>query len=315
MQRLNPFRLYEIGIKLHALADTHEQNVSQFFGPLTEAQKILDTLIKGDPIELNIARTPALQLQRSVSSIFDKYFIDPNSQQLRMPSPDLLIDPQDMILMQAQLEQFDQALAADMSRTISYRASQRGIFSTRALMERASAAIPQHLRAAVPQGALAEIDEAGRCLGFGMGTAACMHLIRSIEQTVAEYYTVFAPPLTSKAERNLAHYLRKLESLLEEDADKKPDTHTLALLQQIKDRYRNPVVDVSVQLSVDDATILFNLTISVMIEMAAAMPLHREATLPFGPKLATSEMESFLADEQDEAYDFEPRPHSRQTGP
>src|ERR1700733_13970076 len=84
MKQLNPYLFYELGAKLHGLFDSRTQNrVADMFAPLTEAQTLLDGFIKGDPFVLDTSKVDASRLLSKISSIFNRYFIDQTSKQLK----------------------------------------------------------------------------------------------------------------------------------------------------------------------------------------------------------------------------------------
>lgn len=272
MQQIDPCKLYELGAKLHGLFETGGQlYAADLFLPLTDAQKILDALIKGEMIALTVAKPDATRLLTQISSLFDKHFIDPSSKQMRQPSSEDLVEANDIKLIRTCLEKFERALAAEFSRHSAWMASKRGIYETDDLIANAVRAVPEPLRDHVPDSGKEEMNEAGRALAFGLGSAAAMHMLRATELMVHRYHEVFAGgPIANKSERNLATYLRKLNALAEEDHDgrNRPDPRVVQLLVLIKDRYRNPLLQPETNFTVDDATVLLGLCTSAIAQMA-----------------------------------------------
>jgi hypothetical protein len=308
MQQLNQFKFYDLGAKLHGLFNGRAQgSVADLFVPLTDAQKLLDALIKGEPMELTVSRVEAVRLLTAISGLFEKYFIDQSSKQLRFPSSETAADPQEMLLLQTHIERFEQALTGEFARQTAYQADRRGIYNSSDLVENASAAIPKTLLAQVPQAAQKEMNEAGKALGFGLGTAAAMHLLRAVEMVAQKYYELYAAPLSNKAERNLATYLRKLSTLAEEEGNKNaPDARVVQLLVQIKDRYRNPLIHIDTAVDADDATILFGIATGAIAQMAEALKARSRADKEGGkqaPAPISSVTKDILEDEE-EIYDF-----------
>lgn len=270
MQQLQQFRFYELGARLYGIFNvrTH-QRIADLFGPLTEAQKALDALIKGDPITLKSAKPEATRLLTQISSLFDKYFIDQVSRQLRFPAPEEKMDTQELALVELALQKFDSALAAELGRHIVFLTPQCGIYNVADLIDNAHRAVPEHLLQAVPEAACRELDAAGRALGFDLGTAATMHALRALELMTAAYYELYAAPLTNRNERNLATYIRKLAALADDDSVKKrPDQRRIDLLSQIKDSYRNPLMSSDVAVETGSAAALFGLVVSAITQLA-----------------------------------------------
>jgi len=270
MQQLQQFRFYDLGAKLYGIFNvrTHGR-IADLFGPLTDAQKSLDALIKGDPIALKCAKPEATRLLAQISALFDKYFIDQNSRQLRFPGVEEKVDMQELALIELALQKFESALAAELSSLVVFPALQRGIYNVVDLVENAHRAVPEDLQHVVPDSARRELDAAGRALCFDLGTAAALHTLRALEIVTAAYYTLFAPAPTNRTERNLATYLRKLATLADDEgAANRPDPRLVQLLNQIKDTYRNPLVQAETVLETGSAATLFGLVIAAITQLA-----------------------------------------------
>lgn len=275
MQHLNPYRFYELALKLNALvAKGAVVRVADMFVPLTEAQALLDGWVKGsETYPLDMAKGDAGRLLSKISSVFSKYFIDQNTKQLKGPSGDERIDTHDITLVRTLLEKFESALAAEMNGAPVYLARKCGIYATADLISKASGCFQEDVRTLIPESALVEFDAAGRALAFELGSAAAMHLLRAVEIVLKKYFEFFAGAKVGKNERSYAIYLKKLASLAEEDAACKPDKRLLQMLAQIKEQYRNPLVAPESAISVSQAMSLFGLStaaITLMVEQIAA---------------------------------------------
>jgi hypothetical protein len=300
MQQLNVYSFYELGAKLHALFNTRTQGrVADMFAPLTEAQALLDGFIKGDPFALDTSKADANRLLAKLGSVFNRYFIDPSSKQLKNATGEDRIDAHELTLILSLVEKFEHALAAELNRAPTYLAGKRGIYSIYELAENAREIFSKELQAVTPPPAQNEFNLAGRALVFGLGTAAAMHMLRAIELTLRPYYEMFAGAV-GKGERNYAAYLKKLGSLAEEEGQGfKPDKRVVQMLAQIKEHYRNPVVTAESSVSIDDALALFNIASALITLMAGQMREHK-ATGKKPAKAASAE-----DGEGDEAlYDF-----------
>ncbi len=270
MRQLQQYRFYDLGAKLYGIFNMRSQaRVADLFGPLTDAQKSLDALIKGDPIELKFSKAEAVKLLTQISTLFEKYFIDQASRQLRFPSQEEKIDSQEVALIELALQKFESAFAAELARTVVFPITQRGIYSAVDLVENAHCAVPDDLQLYVPASARRELDAAGRALGFDLGTAAVLHCLRALELVTGRYFEEFGELPTSKAERNLATLLRRLTAIVEdESATKQPDPRLLQLLLQIKDGYRNPLLQAEAVTETGTALTLFGLVASVITQIA-----------------------------------------------
>jgi len=303
MQQLNAYRFYELGSRLYALFNMRTQGrVADMFAPLTEAQTLLDGFIKGDPFALETSKADANRLLAKISSVFNRYFIDPATRQLKNPTGEDRIDAHELSLIMSLVEKFEHALAAELNRAPTYLASKCGIYSTYDLAENAHEIFSKDLQAVIPETALGEFDLAGRSLVFGLGTAASLHILRSLEITLKPYYELFAAPATSKSERNYAIYLKKLATLAdEEEVAFRPDKRVVQMLSQIKDHYRNPLIAAESSVTLDDALSLFGMASALMTLMATQI----RAQQPIEEKKEPKANPATEGDEDDETpYDF-----------
>jgi hypothetical protein len=304
MQQLNAYRFYELGAKLHGLFGDHGfGRVADMFAPLTEAQALLDSFIKGDAFALDTSKTDANRLLGKIGALFNRYFIDPTSKQLRTPTGEDRIDPHELSLIRSLVEKFEHALAAELNRAPTYLAGKRGIYSTFDLAENARQIFSANLQEAIPATALGEFDSAGRALVFGLGTAAAMHMLRAIEIMLKQYYELFAGPVVAKGERNYAIYLKKLTTLAEdEEASPRPDKRVVQMLAQIKDHYRNPLLASETSISIDEATALFGMASALVSLMAEQVNARQRSESKSGTKPAAGAVASI--EDEDDMYDF-----------
>ena len=270
MQHLNPYRFYDLAAKLRGLfVSANQYRVSDMFGPLTETQAALDSLIKGDPIPLETSKADAKRLLNKISSVFNRYFIDPSSQQIKNPTGEDRIDAHEIATIQSLVDKFEHALAAELNYVPAYFASKRGIYSTYDLIENAYQTFPPDLLTIIPVAAQKEFGTAGRALAFGLGTAASMHMLRAIEIVLKQYYELFSGTTVAKTERSYNIYLKKLAALAEdESATMRPDKRLLQMLAQIKEQYRNPLITPESNVTAEQATSLFGLATAIITMMA-----------------------------------------------
>ena len=310
MLPVSQYKFYELGVKLHALFNCRAQaKITDLFTPLMEAQAALDAMIKGDPVPLEAARTDANRLLGKLSSLFNKYFIDPVSKQFRFPQGDEKVDQHEMSMLSSLLEKFEMALAAEVGRTPTYAVPKRGIYATEDLVEQADAVLPETVRLHLPTSAMEDYRAAGRSIAFGLGTGAAMHVLRAIEQMMQRYYDSFAgAPLGPKTERNWSNYVKRLNALCDESLDTESDKRIVQMLTQIRDRYRNPLLNVEASISVDEAMTLFNLGASAMVMMAEQIDARLAKTKArngnVGIGAAVDPVPGFEEDEYREVYEF-----------
>jgi len=303
MQQLNAYRFYELGARLHCLFSMRNQGrVADMFAPLTEAQALLDGFIKGDTFALESSKADANRLLNKVGNLFNRYFIDPTSKQLKTPTGEDRIDPHELSMIHSLVEKFEHALAAELNRAPTYVAEKRGIYSTYDLAENARQVFPKNLKDSIPPAAQSEFDNAGRALAFGLGTAAAMHMLRAVEIMLKQYYEMFAGSVSAKSERNLSIYLKKLAALAEdEETSPRPDKRVVQMLAQIKDRYRNPLLTPETAISADEAMSLFGMASALISLMAEQVDAGHKSSAKAGAKSAGA---ATPAEDEDDMYDF-----------
>lgn len=302
MKQLNSYRIYELGAKLHQLFSTDgSARVADMFATLSEAQTMLDSFIKGDSIALTTSKSDAVKLLNKIGAIFNRYFIDPATRQLKSQEGEDRIDTHELALLRALVEKFEHALAAELNRAPTYVAGKCGIYSTYDLAENAEEIFSESLRSSIPVAAQKEFTSAGRALAFGLGTASVMHTLRAIEIMLRAYYEVYGDSSTSKTERNFAVLLKKLSTMAdEEDRSPRPDKRVIQMLAQVKDHYRNPLVAVDSSASVGDATQLFGMASAIVSLMAETIATRHSGNSVEPSSVAHSEGDS----EEDRLYDF-----------
>ena len=278
MQQLNAYRFYELGAKLRELFSFGEQaRVADLFGPLTEAQNLLDSFIKGDVFTPDSSKVTAAKLLARTGAVFNRYFIDSSTKQMKQATGEDRIDAYEMTAIRSLLEKFEQSLAAELNRAPTYLAGKRGIYSTYDLAENAEAIFADNLRNVIPASAQKEFNTAGRALVFGLGTAATMHILRAVEITLKLYYDAYVAAPAAKGERNYATYVKKLAALLDDETrTDRPDPRIIQMLSQVKNHYRNPLLTPDAVTSVEAATQLFGMASALISMMAEQIQSRRE---------------------------------------
>jgi hypothetical protein len=315
MKQLNSYRLYELGAKLHSLLGGEGcGRVADMFVPLSDAQSMLDSFIKGDAVALSTSKADAVKLLNKIGAIFNRYFIDSATKQLKPQDGEDRIDTHELSILRALVEKFEHALGAELNHAPTYVAGKRGIYSTYDLAENAEDIFSENLRPSIPATAQKEFAASGRALAFGLGTASALHTLRAVEIMLRAYYEAFVGAAPAKTERNYSVYLKKLAALAEEeDRAVRPDKRVLQMLAQVKDNYRNPLASVDTEISIDEATQLFGLAGAIIAAMAEAVAARRRsAAASAGAALSESAeahtlAPSLIGSGDEGGYDFQMR--------
>lgn len=296
MNPISQFKFYDLGAKLHrATSNRTAISAADMFVPLMEAQAALDNLLKGDPITLELAKTDASALLNRLGALFNKHFIDPSTRQFRHPAREDVVEAHELNLLRSMVEKFESALAAELSRKAIYAVPKRGLFDTWQLAEQAEEQFSEEVRKNLPEGALGDVRAAGRCLAFGLGTAACFHLVRSVEAVLARYVDTMAGPVPAKAAQLWREGITRLQNKAKEGNG--VDARVPSLLADIDTRYRAGLLSHDAQFSLHDAMIFFGMAgslITLMMEGIAATDT---------PQRRLKAAEERLKDVQQEAND------------
>lgn len=165
-----------------------------------------------------------------------------------------------LLSLQTLVRQFETLLDEELSAAPVFCLERIGNFSTESLLKGGSKGFDPDAIATIPERAISEIDEAGRCLAFERSTASGFHILRAVELTIRRYLTAVPgftmPPLNRQ---NWGEFLK----LLKDNGANKEVTDAL---QNIKDNYRNPLMHPEDVLELRQAISLFSVC-QGMIEM------------------------------------------------
>ena len=168
---------------------------------------------------------------------------------------------------------FEIVLSAELQTLAVYHVTQKGIYSTADLIDRAERILPESALPKLSQSVQEEIRQSGKCLAFDSGTACAFHIIRAVEMVMHEYYLKVCKPSPKPPKRlaNWGEYIKKFAN------STNPGVKEMAvLLQQIKDQHRNLIMHPEMLLSVDEAFALFEIAQGVIIAMASKLPILKK---------------------------------------
>lgn len=170
-------------------------------------------------------------------------------------------------------KEFETVLSAELQTLATYHATQKGIYSTTDLIERAENTLPASVLPKISQGVKEEIRQSGRCLAFDSGTACAFHIMRATEAVMHEYYIFVRKPKPKPKEKldSWGAYIAELQK------SQKPEVkEVVAMLQQVKDRHRNLIMHPEVILTPDEAFTLFEIAQGAIIAMAIKLPTRKK---------------------------------------
>jgi len=271
MQRVNGYSFYAIGRNLRPLADLQgDKKYGEVFAPLFFARASLRELLSSQIVPLNVSKNGILKVISRINTVVpddlspftpEKWEATVYDWQLRQIASDLTA--------------LEIVLNAELSGLDVYYISQKGIYATPDLIERAENALPEEIKTLLTARTRGDINQAGRCLAFDLPTAAGFHIMRATESVLLAYHAAFVgkPPNS----RNWGAYLADLKGT-------KAEPKTLGILQQIKDLHRNPTMHEEV-LTGNEAFVLFGIGLSAIITMVEEMAKNGFSLAPPPPPL------------------------------
>jgi hypothetical protein len=159
-------------------------------------------------------------------------------------------------------KELETVLKAELSGWNAYFVSQKGAFSTSDLINSAENMLPDKARELLSPAAMEDVRQAGRCLAFNLGTAACFHIVRATETFIWRYYETLIGKMPPMKMRNWGAYIRALSQCDQTNGK------VLGWLTHIKDEYRNPVLHPDENVNPDDAQMFINACLSLMTTIA-----------------------------------------------
>jgi hypothetical protein len=183
------------------------------------------------------------------------------------------------------LQAFETVFAAELRTMPTYIVSKKGIYYTDDLIEHAEKAFDEVTRTVVPDSAIKDFREAGRCLAFELPTASGFHAMRSAEAVLRKYHAL---QLTLPDGHKSPEWAVCINEIKKSGGNAK----VVGVLDQVRDLHRNPVSHPDAFLSVNEALALFDIAKSAITSMAAEIIKLQADTQLELPALDTQEIET-----------------------
>jgi hypothetical protein len=212
----------------------------------------LNTALSADVVPLSTSLNAALQLRAALNAL-NAQFTDAN-----LVQGAAVAVPQHLVgnVIRAAY-QFDTIFQAELAQFDTYHVSRKGAYSTPILIFSAEQTlIGDDIRQLVPEPALVEIKEWGRCFAFELSTASGFHILRAVELVILNYLHRFASE--KKPNRTWSAYIAALN-------DAGADGKVTAALDQIRDLHRNPLMHPEDTLTLPEADALFGLAKAAIV--------------------------------------------------
>lgn len=163
-------------------------------------------------------------------------------------------------------DEFEKNFEREYKNIDVFTVTPKGIYNTRLLMERPEAQFPDKVRPILPGQLIYDLKQAGRCLAFDIPTACAFHVCRGTEALMLAYYKVLAGHDWNFKKKDWKIYI---EQLVVEGTPKKITSR----LEEIRDLDRNTYIHPDINVSLEEAQVLFGLCSGVNFYMAEE--IHR----------------------------------------
>jgi hypothetical protein len=270
MEKINLQFFYELGAQLNPLTKFTPEVKNRVgiwlasFPAHQYAYAILNSTVT-----LKVCRGTGIELTDVISKM-QKWMSD------RQPAQWADVDVQANILFTNVInkaKQFETVLNAELQTLATYHVTQKGIYATTDLIERAEYILPASVLSKISQEVKEEIKQSGRCLALDSGTACAFHMMRAVEAVMHEYYIAVCKPKPKSQKRleNWGAYIACFQKSTTAEVKE-----VVAMLQQIKDRHRNLIMHPEMVLTPEEAFTLFEVAKGAIVIMADHLPKPKE---------------------------------------
>jgi hypothetical protein len=237
----------------------------------------LEQLSCGQHARLSATQHDLADLQTALDSFESKYFRD-EKRAWRSPGDDERAEYEISSIV-SKIKQLKMVLIAELRTSTSFVVTRAGIFDVNLLVNGAHEALDDDTIRRISKEVCDEFDAAGKCLAFNLPTAAGFHAMRAVERVIKRYLAEFMSQAEISKLNNWGHYIASLERISASDARPKPSHEAIALLRQIKDIYRNPVIHPERILNSVEASTIFHSTIAAVSRVVSEFKEEEKASL------------------------------------
>ncbi len=265
MEKINLPFFYVLGYKLNLLTQLNADEYSKIFIGYSamDVRRELETLFVSFPM-LSVSRSAGNDLIGSINELGSG------------PVPDALNEkpgPKETVYRNIikKAKDLEIVLLAELQNVAGYYVTQKGIYDTTGLIERADQTLPPDVVDKLNSKAVEELRQAGKCLAFDIPTASGFHSIRAAEAVLHDYYLAVCKAKSKQPLDNWGAYISELHKVNTTDGKQSDVKEVEALLQQIKDQHRNLIMHPEIVLSPNDAFTLFEIVQGAIIAMASRL--------------------------------------------
>ena len=188
MERVNQYHLYKLAVGLYEIPGIGEDvgHGEARYSLKVARDALLPYLGENPPLQLTVSLGAAkafLDALETLLSELSNPFIGLGSPPEEPPS----VQGWRFYDLRMARQSFEAVLHAECESRPAFIPPKRGIYDTEELVNAAENAISPALRPMLSEKATVELGSAGRCLAFGLFTAAGFHMCRAVEAVLEEY--------------------------------------------------------------------------------------------------------------------------------
>jgi hypothetical protein len=252
MEQINCAVFYDIGVSLQNCFNSAFLPLNQWAAAPVAAKQKLDALLRGDvKFKLDESRSAAQGLIEILNELIAAHATNPTGQRTS----------DDVARFNIALFTFHSAIQLELGRAPIFYVTPKGVYSTHRLVNEADSVF-QGFEDRIPKESLDDTREAGRCLAFGLPTAAGFHIARAIESVIRDYMGAYGCTPPKPNQRNWGKYIDLLTAA---NAEPRIVHH----LDQLRSLHRNPVTHPEQTLTMPEAQSLWSMGVSVIQAMVA----------------------------------------------
>jgi len=162
---------------------------------------------------------------------------------------------------------FESILLEELQNLQAFHITPKRAYDTLILLSRFEKTLSNAAQCKIDKDIREEIRQSGKCLAFECYTASGFHIMRATEAVLHQYYIVVCKPESQAPLQNWGAYISALCKIGDDDVKK-----VIALLQQIKDIDRNPIMHPAWVLTEDEFTKVFDSAKAAIEVMAKRLP-------------------------------------------
>lgn len=225
-----------------------------------------------DQTAFPLTRECARQVLDALNELNELFFEDQGRDKIKDGVFDQEFNSWNFYNSRSKLDEFRHVLGAECRKSETYFIDKKVGFDISTLLHTAEENLHSDIIAILPEPAVAEVREAGRCLALECYTACGFHILRGLEVVMAAYYKqVSSKEKEFHSWHDYVTALTELEKGENGVKPKFPSPKVAAMLDRMRQLERNPLMHPSDTLDEMGADTLFKLSIVTITELAKDM--------------------------------------------